>query len=679
LPELRKRMKDSTEAAYFVRRAKRYLGGKLPDASKGEAVEKGSNAAEAKQFAKWASKGYAGQLREAISWLTPAYLLTGDVRYGREAVRRALHIAALDPEGVTSPKVSDFADGSCMRAMALAYDSCYDLLETEEKVRLREAMLVRARRFFDRQVNNLEARVFNAHVWQHILTEFAEVAFATLGEAPEAELWTSYVYELWIARFPLLGGDDGGWANGLNYFGTNLESMLVMPSLLGRLSGVDFYDQPWFRNVGYYQLYAWPPDSACDGFGDGSERNARPSLTRGYFTETLGRRFRDPHLLWYAEQVLGTNREAPNLPALMAWHRVRRPAVTELPAAKPPDELPQARAFYDVGVVSMHTQLGEAAGDLMIGFRASPYGAFNHMHACQNSFNILFGGRRLMGNSGYYIAYGDDHFNGWYKHTRGHNSVLIDGKGQAFGSRGWGYVARFLHGGRISYCLGDASTAYGDAGLTKFRRQLVLLRPSTVVIYDELEADHPAQWSWLLHSPAGIIADPTHRRLSAETDQARLRVDCFGSLPLRTAVDSRFDPPAVNWRKKQAGGRVIQYADQWHATLSPSEPSPKMRYLAVLEVRAADDTSPFPETVCPRQGRVTVGPWKIEAELDASRDAALLIEHTDGKTVLAADRPSATVGGREYRLSSALAILIEQPGNMVRRCSDRQSWQTLQP
>ena len=67
----------------------------------------------------------------------------------------------------------------------------------------------------------------------------------------------------------------------------------------------------------------------------------------------------------------------------------------------------------------------------MVAFRSSPYGAFNHMHACQNGFNILYGGERLFSNSGYYLTYGDAHFKGWYTATRGHNSVLIDDQGQA--------------------------------------------------------------------------------------------------------------------------------------------------------------------------------------------------------------------------------------------------------
>jgi len=666
---LQERWKGTAELARIAKYADRYIGRELPDESRGRPTETSDVEYEARNYAKWASKAYAGNLVGSISYLVPTYLLTGDARYGREAARRALHVARLDPDGVTSRSVSDFADGSCMRAMALAYDACFDLLTEKERSLLREAMTERADRFYNRQVNNLETRVFSAHIWQHILIEFAEVAFATLGEVPDAETWATYVYELWIARFPLLGGDDGGWANGAGYFGTNIYTLLDVPTLFGRLTGVDFFDHPWYRNVIYYQLYVWPPGSASDGFGDGCERESKPSGSRAVFLETLGRKFADPYALWYAKEILGElGRPGDSPMAMLRQFRWETPE--KLPRPKSPRDLPQARAFRDIGVVSMHTDLADASKDLMIGFRSSPYGSYNHMHACQNSFNLLYGGERLFSNSGYYIAYGDAHFKGWYTHTRGHNCVLIDDKGQLRGAEGFGLVARYLDGRQVSYCLGDASEAYGDAGLTKFRRHLALLRPSTVVIYDELEADHPARWSWLLHSKAKITPDAGRQRLVAEVKTARGQVNLLASAPLEVSVDDRFDPPAVNWRKRKQGGKIIKYPNQWHATAVPAQRSAKARFLAVIQVRPTGDASGFEDPVVEDDGWVRVGDWRIQAELNTARDASLLVERADRQAVLAVDKTSVTCGRTHYDLPPGTSLLVEQTGEIVRRCRD---------
>jgi hypothetical protein len=559
--------------------------------------------------------------------------------------------------------------------MAQVYDSCFQLLSEEDRALLREAMATRARRFFASTANNLESRVFSAHIWQHILLEFTEVAFATLHEIPEAETWASYVYELWLARFPTLGGADGGWANGNSYFGSNIETLLSIPSLFRRLTGIDLFGNDWYRNAADFLIYTWPPHSSSDGFGDGAERTSDPLDSRLAFVEALGEIHQNPYALWYVQQSLNQRPRDLSLSPMIAWYRIRSADQKDQLQPKPPQDRPQAKAFRDVGIVSMHTDLSDASHDLMIGFRSSPYGSFNHAHACQNSFNILFGGERIFRNSGYYIAYGDDHFKGWYTHTRGHNSVLIDGAGQTQGStEGYGWIARFLNGKRISYCVGDASNAYGNAGLLRFRRHMVLLRPSTIVIYDDLEADHPARWDWLLHSPQRIISDPGRHRLLAKISTARAQVDIMGTGDLNMGVDDQFDPPALNWRKRKVNGKVPkEFPKQWHATVSPTMPLSGMRFLAIVQIRALTDPSSFDEIVAEGDGEVRIGDWRIEVVLDASEKAALVIQHLGGEAALAVDRSSVTLGEEVYEVKQPdESILLEKPGGeaLVQRSVD---------
>jgi len=657
LPELRRRLAALQVIETYARQADRCVKARLPDLHKAQPKQEGDDAYQRKNFAKWASKAFAGDLAEAAAWLAPAYLATGQRRYAEALIERGLFIAELDPAGVTAPAVSDFADGSCMRVMALAYDTCYDLLSPAQRAKLCAAMQARAGRFYAHAENRLETKLASAHIWQHILMEFTEVALAARGDLPDADRWLAYVYELWLNRFPVLGGDDGGWAEGISYFGTNSETLLFLPGLWGRLTGVSFFDHPWYRQAPYFHLYVWPPGSASDGFGDGAERDDPPRPDRGVLFAALAGQLGNPHARWYADRVLADKPAVPAGP-LLTWRGLTLPAV-EHPAPRPPTDLPLARAFRDVGIVSMHTDLTDVTRDLMIGFRSSSYGAYNHAHACQNAFNLNFGGRRLFANSGYYIAYGDEHFRGWYTHTRGHNCVLIDGQGQAGSVAGYGSVERFLTGREISYCLGDASHAYGDAGLTRFRRHLALLRPNVVVVYDELAADHPAQWSWLLHSPHTLVA--AGPQITVQTPTADARASVFGSTPLHISIDDRFDPPAVNWRGKKAAQEVIDYPNQWHATAQPAARCPRMRYLAALQIAAPGELAP-PPVERDGRGRLEVGPWRISAEVDATRPASLLIERVDGQAALAADHPPFAVGGRSYECPPAGAVLIEAGG-----------------
>ncbi|MDO8541334.1 MAG: DUF4962 domain-containing protein [Opitutaceae bacterium] len=666
LAALRTRAASQPDCKALIDRARRLVKARLPAPEEAKPTQKGATAFEEKNFAKWASKAFAGDFVQDNAVLAPAYLLTGDAAIGRAALDRALFLAALDPEGDTSPRVSDFADGSCMRAMALAYDSCFALLTSDEAERLRQAMGVRAGRFFRKHVNSLEGRIFNPHVWQHILMEAAEVAFATVGELPEARAWTAYTYELWLNRFPPIAGDDGGWTEGLGYLGTNLETLLLMPQRLSQLTGVDFYDIPWYRNAASFHVYGWPVGSVNAGFGDGDHDSKVISGARAYFVETLGRRFVNTTAINYAQAV--RQEKSDTLPALLVWHRLREPA-PRASAPPPVAKLTHSRAFRDVGLVAMHTNLADRGDNLFVAFNSCPYGAFGHMHPAQNAFNVMLGGERLFANTGYYIAYGDAHFQGWYHNSRGHNTVLIDGQGQVSNSDGWGRIARYADSGSIAYSLGDASPAYGNAGLTRFRRHMVLLRPSTLVIYDELEADHPARWSWLLHSPGKITSTAGPVRLHAAMATGEGQVDIRGSMELQVKVDDRFDPPADNWRGKKTKGGVIQYPNQWHATIEPVGKTARTRFLALMQVRAAGQSQDFAVAETDGAGRVRLGPWTLQAALNIDAPPSLVIERADGGAALAAGVAGLSAGGRRFTVSPAETILVE--GGTIFRAQEK--------
>lgn len=85
--------------------------------------------------------------------------------------------------------------------------------------------------------------------------------------------------------------------------------------------------------------------------------------------------------------------------------------------------------------------------------------------------------------------------------------------------------SKYFNNYHISYAVGDASNAYSASdlkskylGLNRFRRYYLMLRPSTIVIYDELEAEHPAEWTWLLHHDTGLEIDVENKTIEAKND-----------------------------------------------------------------------------------------------------------------------------------------------------------------
>jgi hypothetical protein len=387
------------------------------------------------------------------------------------------------------------------------------------------------------------------------------------------------------------------------------------------------------------------------------------------FLYYLGVRFHDPAALWYAREVAGNRDLDSLLPPLLRFDRILEEDSGQLPQPRLPSDLPEARVFRDVGIVTMHTNLANADKNLMLAFRASPFGSFNHMHSDQNSLHVVCQGKRLFSGSGYYIAYGDDHFQNWYTHSRGHNTVMIDGTGQVRGADGYGWVARYMHGREITYCAGDASNAYGDAGLKRFRRHVVFLRPNIVVLYDDLAADHAARWSWLLHSPDEIEVQADQQRLFASADTVRAQVDLFGSDELKMTVSDQFDPPAINWRNKSSGGRTIEYPNQWHVTAVPVEEASRARFLAIYQIQVGGSTS-FDVPTRESEETICVSNWRITAGLKPPQAAMLLVERTDGKAALAVDRPTVTVAGVQHGSSGSESLLVEGTQPIILRCTD---------
>jgi hypothetical protein len=315
----------------------------------------------------------------------------------------------------------------------------------------------------------------------------------------------------------------------------------------------------------------------------------------------------------------------------------------KLPQPLNESSLPQAAVFPDIGVAYLHTTVQDASTDLMLSVRSSPYGPMAHAHADQNCFNIAYGGKRLFYNTGYRPAMGDPHFLGWYKQTQGHNGVLIDGKGQPFSDGAYGWIPRFLHGRQISYTVGDASNAYSgtdegvktDHGMKTFRRHFLLLRPSTIVIYDELEANHDAEWSWLLHNDSGLQMNPENNTILAKNEVTYARLSLFGSAPVDFRITDQFSVPVNNWTNKiDEEGDTLIFKNQWHFKGVSKEKSAKMRYLAVIQVKP--DGS-FEQVLHQKDGSFRVGNWNLKAQLDASKTANLQVWNADQTASLVSD------------------------------------------
>lgn len=642
IKELHALLQDE-DAKAIIREAKNALDVVLPPESDGIPKRTLEDAEKNRKLEQGASKRLGDTAYNTIIPLCQAYLLSGDDRYRKKALSFALEVAEWDPEGVSGSGSSDFSDARCMLAMATAFDTFYDQISLRERSILLKAIHARASGFYSSWTNNIEAKLLSGHVWQHILHYFFQTAIAMHGHDPDAANWLTYAYELFLARTPVLGGADGGWAEGASYFRMNMETMLDIPLFIRQYTGFDFIKaHPWYAGSVDWLIYHIPPGSSADGFGDNTEEVLLPGIPYVAFAREIAKLKNSKRAAWYVREC--EQYENINLSAnpILRWVRLAKTGHLPLPAIPDDPGLETGKVFRDIGLVSMHANPQKTSEDLMVAMRSSPFGSYGHLLSDQNAFNILYGGEKIFYRTGYKVTMKDPHRTGWYQHTKSNNSILIDGEGQPYSCEAFGWIPRFIQGKEIAYAKGDASHAYASAetgedhGVKKFYRHLILLKPDIVVIYDELESGHDAEWSWLIHSMKKIDIDTSANTFRSAFDKVKGVGKLWSADPVQWVLADTFDVPAVNWLgSKDHSGKLKSYEnEQWHLKAINKVKTSEIRFLAVLQVSPNADANAFVEDT--RQAgmvEVSAGKWTISASLDRNLPPGVTITDDAGNTI----------------------------------------------
>jgi hypothetical protein len=255
-----------------------------------------------------------------------------------------------------------------------------------------------------------------------------------------------------------------------------------------------------------------------------------------------------------------------------------------------PEELAPDAVFRGVGWAALHSDLARPEQDLFVAFKSSPFGSVSHSYADQNSFQILAGGRALARPGGTrYPQHGTPFHTRYTQQTMAQNSILVDGRGQInrSGSAG-GRIVAFESTPAIGYVCGDATAAYGDR-LTRFRRHVLLIRPSLVCIVDDLESPQPAQFQWLLHAPDQLRLDERKQTLVSRRGDAEMEVhlvtpDGFAFAQTDSwPLDPKTGFPTA---KKREPTKL------WHFTAATRQHAAARRIAAIMDVGMGGRRSP---------------------------------------------------------------------------------------
>ena len=688
--DFRTRNQDSDERRWYIEYAEKVLKTPMKSVTDINTSKIGSldNEVKRKALLTRESRRIIDKEEQNTEALIRSYLLTQDKRYADEAIRRVLIMADWNK---SKNVAGDFNAATLLSLCSMAYDSFYDLLTEDQRNTLLGAIREKGSEMYAHYNNHLENHIADNHVWQMTLRILTMAAFTAYDELPEAAIWVDYCYNVWLARFPGLN-TDGAWHNGDSYFTVNTRTLIEVPYYFSKLTGFDFFSDPWYQGNIMYTMFQQPPFSKSGGNGSSHQNILKPSSVRIGYLDALARLTGNTYA---ADFVRTSLKNQPDYlktaytakSGNLAWFRLQ--CEKPLPEGAGLSSLPSGYVFPESGLASFMTNWSRVGSNAMLSFRSSPYGSTSHALANQNAFNTFFGGSSLFYSSGHHVSFTDQHSIYCHRATRAHNTILADGMGQRIGTEGYGWIPRHYVGQQIGYVLGDASNAYGDvvsplwkerfqqSGLEatpktgwdknhvkKFRRHVVTLGNSGLAfIYDELEADKPIAWSYLLHAvnepievdnsnPAFVYARTANK---GGVSDAYL----FSDGKLTTETTDQFFHPAVNWLRADDNGHFKPYPNHYHFSATSAKKT-AYRFATIIHTHAKKYPSKAPEIL--KDGRIKMGSWIIKVNVSADDDALFFIRSTKkGEDVtITYKRDGATIvreNGKETVLTDSLPTL----------------------
>ena len=450
----------------------------------------------------------SSQISNMGATLGLAYQMTGDKRYAKKLRDALIHYGSLsrwagdahhDPPWHSELNTARFCYG-----YALGYDSIYDFLSEDEKKTIAGAMVrlgilptLNDWVLGEKRIHALDSM---GHNWWSVCVSMAGLAaLSLLDDEPQAQSWVQRVSEAFPEWFIYQGNVlQNKTANfdskGAFYESVSYANYALSEYLLFRLAYTNVFgkpsvpDIPLLETAGDFFVHTCYPISngiLSVNFGD-SNINATGARTLRLL---LANGFDTPEYHWYL------NRTDPGLDDPLGlvyyeWH----------PQKSQINHVAQTMFYPDIGWAILRTSWDDDATMLAIksGF------AWNHAHPDAGSFMLFHGGKPLIIDSGN-CSYSRREYTSYYRHSKAHNVILIDGHGQnpedcGNGDRGTvtpGRIHRLIDAAGLKYVFADATGPTSWQFSRNYRHFLWI--GDVILIFDDVRSHKEGRLEWLLH------------------------------------------------------------------------------------------------------------------------------------------------------------------------------------
>ncbi|QAY65507.1 DUF4962 domain-containing protein [Paenibacillus protaetiae] len=456
----------------------------------------------------------------AVRHLSVAGIMTENAAMIARAKEWLLHVAGWDTEGATAHHYNDEAAFRVAGALAWGYDWLYPHLSEQERAEVRAVLLRRTGQVADYAMNRVKIHhvPYDSHPIRSLSSVLVPSGIVLLHEDPQAAEWLDYTLEYYACLYSPWGGEDGGWAEGPQYWTTGLAFVLDAMNLIRGYTGIQLLERPFFTKTGDFPLYCAAPGTVRASFGDQSNLGEPVSLKTGFNIRQFAGLTGNGLYQWYYEQTAESDKDADTKFYNYGWwdfrfdemmYRHDYPDVAAVPPVN--GAIEPVKWFRDIGWVAMHSRMDDPEKHIMLLAKSSRYGSISHSHGDQNGFLLHAYGEPLAIESGHYVSYGSTMHMNWRRQTLSTNNIIVDGLGQYAGKdkalcmEATGIVedARYLpDNGGCGYARMDAANAYLShvPYLQRYTREFYFIGDSYIVIADAVDLSQPAKLDWLMHT-----------------------------------------------------------------------------------------------------------------------------------------------------------------------------------
>ncbi len=321
------------------------------------------------------------------------------------------------------PRRVDLGVAGVAYILALCYDWLYPVLTDIERLAIEDVIIKQALiPFHDVYTTKSEGWTKAEHNWRSVICgEMGVVTLALLEKAPKVKENLKYAID-GVVDVLNHGGVDGGWNEGVSYWGYGIGQAMMFVEAIHRVSdgAVNLYDLPFLKVTADFGLYNRTPGGECFNFSDCNIGPPRPWLMA-----LLASHYNNPYWQWSAEKDLGTS-----IHDILFYN-------SDLSGSKPLN-LDLGKYFKGIQVATMRSSWNDDA--IFIGLKTGK-SLVNHSHLDLNSFILHAHGKPLLVDQpnwpyAHYLGFFDTKNQRWDfegNHTIAHNTLLVDGQGQGYG------------------------------------------------------------------------------------------------------------------------------------------------------------------------------------------------------------------------------------------------------